>query len=89
MSKLLEILKAAGLQTLFQPLVELGVETPDDLQLLEEDAIQELQVNYIQKKKLKALIEEHKSSYPQANKNLSGNMGATEDMEVNNALSTR
>ena len=86
MSKLLEILKAAGLQILLQPLEELGVETPDDLQLLEDDAIQELQFNYVQKKKLKTLIEKLKSSDPQANKNLFKDMVATEDREVNHFL---
>ena len=66
---LLTILKAMGLEMLLLPLEELGVETPDDLQLLEEDAIQELKGNYIQKKKLKVLIEQHKSSGQEVNNN--------------------
>ena len=62
MSSLSTVLKTAGLEKIISQLEELGVETPDDIKLLDNDMIQELKINYIQKKKLDALVEELQSS---------------------------
>ena len=62
MSSLSTVLKTAGLEKIISQLEELGVETPDDIKLLGNDMIQELKINYIQKKKLDSLVEELQTS---------------------------
>ena len=62
MSSLSTALRTAGLGQIISQLEELGVETPDDLELLDSDTIQGLEINFIQKKKLSSLVENMQSS---------------------------
>ena len=62
MSSLSAALVTEGLEKIINELEELGVESSEDLKLLDNDTIQELKFNVIQKKKLNALVEKLQSS---------------------------
>ena len=56
MESLANALKNVGLEKIKAKLLDLGVESLEDLTLLDEDTIQQLQLTYIQRRKLNTLI---------------------------------